>query len=1356
MNPPRPRLFLPLLFAVALIQGLFAGDSVTFPSFSTGTITRGSTGVSTALNVSAVPAIPYLYASVSGDFVPGPAGSDIFSTNLNMELSDGVSTVYWTATTPTQGARQGTTDAEWRGTASPKWYGPLPKTYTGGTPLRVKFFSESGTGAFTGAMNNVVVTIHPSTPVKTFTTFNSGVMTGAGAAVTQSLDVTGMSGEYFILKVIGTFAPGANPAYSNTIQMELNNGGSTIYQPYARATFGQINGPAATTLEWHATMPVSYTGGPLSISFKDPFTDATGPYTSRLNNVSVRLYPVSTPVKTFTSYNSGLLTGGSSVSKVLDVTGIPATDYFHATVTGDFVPNSNAAISAYSQTIQLELNNGGSTVYLPPVNATFGALPNASATKLKWTTVLPKAYVGGGPLTAKFIDTYSTGGTYTSNINNVVVTLQPSFTSATTVTSLNRVNATPSNASAVNWTLTFPTAVTGVTSSNFSLSPTVTGAIIGTPTTGNGGLTWNIPVTGITGDGSLQLNLANTTSLSPTVSTAMPFNGQPYAIDRTAPTISVGAPSATLTNSGSVSYTVTYADANFASSTLAPGNITLNKGGSANGNVAVTGSGTTRTVTISGITGDGTLGISIAAGTATDTAGNSAPASAASTTFAVDNTAPTLSIAAPSVTGTKSGPVTYLVTYADANFASSTLGTVNITLNKGGSANGNVAVTGSGTTRTVTISGITGDGTLGISIAAGTATDTAGNSAPASAASATFAVDNTPPVITSGNTAAGTYQSTFSIYTIIASGSPATYSTSPLPAGLSLAGAVISGTPSVTGTFPVTVSATDALGNTGSATLTITIGKATATVTLDNLTLTQTYNGSARPVTATTVPAGLTVDFTYNGSSTVPVNAGTYSISAAINNSNYQGTATGSLVVSKASATVTLAGLAQTYNASPRPVSATTVPAGLTVTFTYDGLPAVPTNAGSYLVAGTISDTNYQGSSTSTLVVGKATATVTLAGLAQTYNASPSPASSTSVPAGLTVNFTYDGLPAAPTNAGNYLVAGTVSDTNYQGSSTGTLVVGKATAPVTLGGLAQAYNGSPRIVTAVTVPAGLTVDFTYDGLPAAPNNAGSYPVVGTISNSNYQGTASGSLEVSKVLLTVTPNAASRSFGTSNPTFDFGLTGFVGTDGPSAVSGSPAIVTTAGPTSPPGDYPLTATIGTLAATNYSFTFTPSTLTITPGNVDDWKNLHFTEEELENDSISGLDADADGDGIINLLEMAFGTDPRDTVSGPAPVGYTGTLAGNGTLATPGQPITMFEPSGTGVDFRAVFVRRNPALFSGGLIYTPQFSADLITWQSSTAIPVVLATSGDLQVVSVPYPMFVGGKKARFFRITVTLAP
>lgn len=227
------------------------------------------------------------------------------------------------------------------------------------------------------------------------------------------------------------------------------------------------------------------------------------------------------------------------------------------------------------------------------------------------------------------------------------------------------------------------------------------------------------------------------------------YAGAAPVTDTTPPTISIGNPSVATTKGGPVTYTVSYSDdIGVSAITLASANVTLNKTGSANGTVAVSGSGTaTRTITISNITGDGLLGISIAAGTARDAAGNLAPSAGPSGTFVVDNTAPYISIDSPSVSDTSTGPVTYSITYDDAN--SITLAAANVTLNKTGTANGTIAISGSGnSSRTVTISNITGDGTLGISVAAGTASDTAGNLAPAAGPSATFAVDNTAPSVT--------------------------------------------------------------------------------------------------------------------------------------------------------------------------------------------------------------------------------------------------------------------------------------------------------------------------------------------------------------------------------------------------------------------------------------------------------------------------------------------------------------------------------------------------------------------------------------------------------------------------------
>ena len=69
-------------------------------------------------------------------------------------------------------------------------------------------------------------------------------------------------------------------------------------------------------------------------------------------------------------------------------------------------------------------------------------------------------------------------------------------------------------------------------------------------------------------------------------------------------------------------------------------------------------------------------------------------------------------------------------------------------------------------------------------------------------------------------------------------------------------------------------------------------------------------------------------------------------------------------------ASVTLTKLHQIYTGSAINVTATTAPPGLMVNLTYNGSPIAPTNAGSYTVIGTISDPNYFGSATNTLIVG--------------------------------------------------------------------------------------------------------------------------------------------------------------------------------------------------------------------------------------------------------------------------------------------------------------------------------------------------------------------------------------------------
>lgn len=112
----------------------------------------------------------------------------------------------------------------------------------------------------------------------------------------------------------------------------------------------------------------------------------------------------------------------------------------------------------------------------------------------------------------------------------------------------------------------------------------------------------------------------------------------------------------------------------------------------------------------------------------------------------IDTTPPSITLSLPSLATTVSGPVTYQVSYKDDHFDSCSLAASDISLEATETAAvGSVEVDGSGATRTVILSGISGCGLLGISIAAGSARDTAGNLAPAAGPSATFIV-NHPPV----------------------------------------------------------------------------------------------------------------------------------------------------------------------------------------------------------------------------------------------------------------------------------------------------------------------------------------------------------------------------------------------------------------------------------------------------------------------------------------------------------------------------------------------------------------------------------------------------------------------------------
>jgi hypothetical protein len=146
-----------------------------------------------------------------------------------------------------------------------------------------------------------------------------------------------------------------------------------------------------------------------------------------------------------------------------------------------------------------------------------------------------------------------------------------------------------------------------------------------------------------------------------------------------------------------------------------------------------------------------------------------------------------------------------------------------------------------------------------------------------------------------------------------------------------------------------------------------------------------------------------------------------------------------------------------------------------------------------------------------------------------------------------------------------------------------------ASNPALTASASGALSGDTFTLTASTVATSSSPVGTYSIVPAATGaNLANYNVV-------Y---VNGTLTVDKAILTVTPGNESAVAGSLPFFLTSTITGLVNGDRPTAYTGFPSLTTTATTSSPPGSYPIVATIGTLAATNYSFTFGTGTLTITP--------------------------------------------------------------------------------------------------------------------------------------------------------------
>jgi uncharacterized protein YhjY with autotransporter beta-barrel domain len=666
---------------------------------------------------------------------------------------------------------------------------------------------------------------------------------------------------------------------SNTsIPLKLTHDAAPIAVYSAISLNGGANGASASTTYGTVSVGTDIGGFSTASGGTTPTNEYAASYTHSNSATDCT-------ADSFTAVASGV--GGTSSTRTVNVTITPPTINISSSPT--------TANAFYSTNTAITVSHSG----IAPTSLTTVSAPNHGGT-LDLTD--PTSIVYKSNPSAYFASetfTYRANGPCSTTSSNVTVTVTVSAPPTPVITNGTLTASGSTDVAFGGYTITASNLPTSFNATN--LPPglsinTSTGAITGTPTTA-GSYSTTISATNSSGTGSA--TLAFTIALSaPTVTSAGTANGATgvafnYAITASsAPTSynATGLPAGLSVNTSTGVISGTPTANGTTAATISATNATGTGTKSLTINISLTAPSITSSLTASGATGVAFSGYTITATnspTSFNASGLPPGLSVNTSTGAISGTPTTngtynVSISATNATATDTQTLVFTIALSAPSITSSLTAS-----GATGVAFGGYTITATNSPTSFNATGLPAGLTVNTStgVISGTPTTNGSYNVSISATNATATDSKTlvitialsAPAITSSLTASGATGVAFGGYTITASNFPSSFGASSLPPGLNIntSTGVISGTPTLNGTFNTTITATNATAS-DSKTLVFTIALSAPAITSAATASGTTGSAFSYQITASNLPTSYAASGLPAG---VSVNAGTGLIS---------------------------------------------------------------------------------------------------------------------------------------------------------------------------------------------------------------------------------------------------------------------------------------------------------------------------------------------------------------------------------------------------------------------------------------------------------------------------------------------